>query len=227
MKKMNAQISTKKMVITAMFVAITAVLTFTPIGMIPLPPPLANATTVHIPVLLAALIEGPVVGLIVGFSFGVCSLIHAWGTGMIGLTLFFRNPLISILPRLLVPLIAFGIYQLLQKIDKSKRINNKVQCTIASILGSFSNTILCLGMILLIYYSELTTLVNEMAAASSINIQYIGHPAIWLISAVGLPNGISEALAAGVIVPLVKFALDKVTHRKAHKEAFPKEGSEQ
>ena len=50
----------RRMVIAAMLSAIVAVLTFTPIGMIPLPPPLPSATTVHIPVLVAALVEGPI-----------------------------------------------------------------------------------------------------------------------------------------------------------------------
>ena len=47
----------RRMVVAAMLSAITAVLTFTPIGMIPLPPPLLSATTVHLPVILAALVE--------------------------------------------------------------------------------------------------------------------------------------------------------------------------
>ena len=38
----------RRMVTAAMLSAITAVLTFTPIGMIPLPPPLLSATTVHL-----------------------------------------------------------------------------------------------------------------------------------------------------------------------------------
>ena len=102
----------RRMVVAAMLSAITAVLTFTPIGMIPLPPPLLSATTVHLPVILAALVEGPVVGLVVGLVFGLCSFIRAWETGAVGLTLFFRNPLVSVLPRLLVPLVALGVYLL-------------------------------------------------------------------------------------------------------------------
>ena len=86
-----------------MLSAIVAVLTFTPIGMIPLPPPLPSATMVHIPVLLAALAEGPVVGLIVGLVFGLCSCIRAWETGMVCLALFFRNPVISVLPPWEIP----------------------------------------------------------------------------------------------------------------------------
>ena len=57
----NQSIAVRKMVTAAMLGAVTAVLTFTPIGMIPLPPPLLHATTVHVPVILAALVEGPLV----------------------------------------------------------------------------------------------------------------------------------------------------------------------
>ena len=84
MKKQR--IAIRKMVISAMLSAITAVLTFTPIGMIPLPPPLLSVTTVHIPVIVAALAEGPLVGLLVGLVFGLCSLIRAFTSGMTGLT---------------------------------------------------------------------------------------------------------------------------------------------
>ena len=105
----------RRMVVTAMLGAITALLAFTPIGMIMLPPPLPAVTLVHIPVIIAALVEGPVVGVLVGLVFGVSSLIRAWESGMVGLTLFFRNPLVSVLPRLIVPLAAWGVSALFHR----------------------------------------------------------------------------------------------------------------
>jgi len=48
----------RQMTVAAMLSAITALLVFTPIGMIQLPPPLLAVTTVHVPVLIAALVEG-------------------------------------------------------------------------------------------------------------------------------------------------------------------------
>ena len=126
----------RRMVVTAMLSAITALLTFTPIGMITLPPPLPSATTVHIPVILAALVEGPLVGLAVGLVFGLCSLIRAWGTGMVGLTLFFRNPLVSVLPRLLVPLAALGFYLLWKKLVRQNAVTDKLGAGIAGLIGA-------------------------------------------------------------------------------------------
>ena len=68
----------RQMTVAAMLSAITALLVFTPIGMIQLPPPLLAVTTVHVPVLIAALVEGWWVGGFVGLVFGTCSLIRAF-----------------------------------------------------------------------------------------------------------------------------------------------------
>ena len=157
----------RRMVTAAMLSAITAVLTFTPIGMIPLPPPLLSATTVHLPVILAALVEGPVVGLVVGLVFGLCSFIRAWESGAVGLTLFFRNPLVSVLPRLLVPLVALGVYLLWKRFAPKGAVSDKVGAAVASAVGSIANTVLCLGMLLVIYGADLTQLINNMISAGS------------------------------------------------------------
>ena len=146
----------RRMVIAAMLSAIVAVLTFTPIGMIPLPPPLPAATTVHIPVLVAVLVEGPVVGLIVGAVFGICSFIRAWQLGSIGLTLFFRNPLISVLPRLLVPLAALGLWMLWRKLIRHNAVTDKIGAALAAVAGTITNTVLCLGLLAMIYGGDLT-----------------------------------------------------------------------
>ena len=219
-KKATQSDRIRRMVISAMLSAITAVLTFTPIGMIPLPPPLPSATMVHIPVLVAALVEGPVVGLIVGFVFGICSLIRAWEVGMVGLTLFFRNPLISVLPRLLVPLVAVGIWMLWKKFVRQNAVTDKLGAALSAAVGTVANTVLCLGMIVLIYGGDLTAMLNEMIAAGNADAAYLNNAGAWLVAAVGLPNGIAETIVAAIIVPMIKTAVDAVTrrtHRKVHR----------
>ena len=208
----------RRMVITAMLSAITALLTFTPIGMITLPPPLPAATTVHIPVILAALVEGPLVGLAVGLVFGLCSLIRAWETGMIGLTLFFRNPLVSVLPRLLVPLVAWAIYALWKRFVKQNAVTDKLGACVASLLGAAANTVCCLGTIALIYGGQLTELVNNMIFAGSAEAGYLDNAGAWLVAAVGVPNGIAEAIVAAVLIPVVKVAVDAVVRRAKPRE---------
>lgn len=206
-------IAVRKMVTAAMLGAVTAVLAFTPIGMIPLPPPLLHATTVHLPVILAALVEGPLVGLFVGLVFGVCSFINAWSSGAVGLTLFFRNPLISVAPRLLVPLAALGVYVVWKKLARPGAVSDKLGAAVASAVGSLTNTVLCLGTLLLIYGADLTAMLNEMVSAGGLEASYMNNAGTWLVVAVGLPNGIGEAVVAAVIVPMVKAAIEAVTRR--------------
>ena len=201
------------MVLASMLSAITAVLTFTPIGMIPLPPPLPSATMVHIPVLLAALAEGPVVGLIVGLVFGLCSCIRAWETGMVGLTLFFRNPVISVLPRLIVPLAAVAVWMLWKKIVKQNAVTDKIGAAVASVIGTVVNTVLCLGLIVVIYGADLTAMINEMISSGSADATYLNNAGAWLVAVVGLPNGIAESIVAAIIVPIIKTAVDAVSRR--------------
>lgn len=209
----------RKMVVTAMLSAIVAVLTFTPIGMIPLPPPLLSATTVHIPVLVAALVEGPAVGLIVGAVFGLCSFIRAWESGAVGLTLFFRNPLVSVLPRLVVPLVAFGVWALLRRLIRPNAVTDKLHSALAAVAGTLTNTVLCLGMIVLLYGGDLTAMINEMISAGSADAAYLNHAGAWLVAVVGVPNGIGECLVAAVIVPMIKTAVDAVIRRSSTRRA--------
>lgn len=203
----------RQMVIAAMLSAIVAVLTFTPIGMILLPPPLPSATTVHIPVLVAVLVEGPMVGLIVGAVFGICSFIRAWELGMVGLTLFFRNPIISVLPRLLVPLIAFGAWLIWRKLVKQNAVTEKIGTALCAVIGTMTNTVMCLGLIALIYGGDLTVMLNEMISAGNADASYFNHAGQWLVAVVGVPNGIAECIVAAIIVPMIKTAVDAVIRR--------------
>ena len=64
---------TRWMVSVALMAAVIVVLANTPLGMIQLP--IIKATTVHIPVILGAVLFGPLAGAILGGVFGICSLI--------------------------------------------------------------------------------------------------------------------------------------------------------
>ena len=64
---------TRYLTSVALMAAIVILLANTPLGMIHLP--VIKATTVHIPVILGAILLGPWAGAILGGVFGVCSLI--------------------------------------------------------------------------------------------------------------------------------------------------------
>ena len=63
---------TRWMVSVALMAAIVIVLANTPLGMIQLP--IIKATTVHIPVIIGAILLGPTAGGVLGGVFGLCSL---------------------------------------------------------------------------------------------------------------------------------------------------------
>lgn len=58
--KSEKVLNVRRMVIIAIFGAITIVLGMTPLGFIPVGP--TRATIMHIPVIIAAIVEGPLVG---------------------------------------------------------------------------------------------------------------------------------------------------------------------
>lgn len=114
MKKKSNKLSTRQIVVIGILGAITVVLGMTPLGFVPIGP--LNATTMHIPVLIAAFIEGPVVGAFVGLIFGLSSLFNAI-TRPTPISFVFYNPLISIAPRILLGLIAYVLFAAFKRID--------------------------------------------------------------------------------------------------------------
>lgn len=70
--KKKVFVDTRYMATLAMFIGLVAVMGLTGIGFIQLP--LIKATTMHIPVILGAILLGPKAGAILGAVFGLCSI---------------------------------------------------------------------------------------------------------------------------------------------------------
>ena len=66
----------RTVVVSGVLAAIQLALGFTGIGFIPLPTGV-NATILHIPAILAGVMEGPIAGAAVGFIFGLFSFLRA------------------------------------------------------------------------------------------------------------------------------------------------------
>jgi uncharacterized membrane protein len=124
---------TKKIVITGILAAIAILLGITRLGFIPVPNVSGNATILHVPAIIGGVMQGPVVGLLVGLIFGIFS----WLQAQIPL---FADPLVSVLPRLFIGVTAYYSYALL------KKRNEYVALVVAGIVGTLTNTILVLGM---------------------------------------------------------------------------------
>ena len=74
-----------------------------------------SATTMHIPVIIGAVLEGPVVGALIGLVFGVTSLIRAAVAPNGPIDPLFINPLLSVLPRLFIGPAAWLVWRALRR----------------------------------------------------------------------------------------------------------------
>jgi len=184
----------RQIAVIGMLSAITIVLGSTGLGFIPLP--MAKATIMHMPVIIGAILEGPIVGAAIGLIFGIFSIIQSFTSPAL-LSFAFINPLVSVLPRILIGITAYYSY-------RAPFVKNEIAKTgIGAAVGSLTNTVGVLGMIYLLYagqYAEKMGIERGAAAGA--------------IFGVAITNGILEAIVAVVItVPIV------MTIRKIVKKA--------
>lgn len=130
---------TRKIVTAGVLAAISCILGLTHWGFIPWFSG-ASLTIMHVPVILGAILEGPVVGMVIGLIFGLFSMLQAAIAPTGPTDVWFTNPLVSVLPRILIGLFAWLVYKALCRWQV-------VALTTAGIVGSLTNTILVLGMI--------------------------------------------------------------------------------
>lgn len=173
-----------------MLSAISIILGISGYGFIPLP--LAKATIMHVPVIIGAILEGPKAGMLIGFMFGGFSLIQNIISPNL-LSFAFLNPLVSVLPRVLIGLTAYSTYRLV------KTRNENVRIAAAAAVGSLTNTAGVLGMIYVLYaaqYAHAKGIAASMAAKT--------------IFGVAFTNGIAEAVVAVIITVAVVVSVKKV-----------------
>lgn len=176
-------LNVRQLTIVGMLAAVSIILGLTGYGFIPLP--FAKATVMHIPVVIGAIVEGPMVGLLVGLMFGLFSIFQNIVAPNI-LSFAFLNPLVSVLPRVLIGLTAYYCYRLPVGQDIFR-------VGLAAAVGSLTNTIGVLGMIYLLY-------VADFAAARGISTD----AALGTIYGIALTNGLAEAAISVIItVPVV------------------------
>ena len=126
---MNSQVRTRKavnvrkMAIMGVLSGISIMLSMSPLGYIQLGP--LAITTMTIPVVIGAIMEGPKAGATIGLIFGISSMIRALNglSGPTGFTLM--NPLVSVLPRVLIGIGAYYSFKIAMKLFKNVYINLK------------------------------------------------------------------------------------------------------
>lgn len=170
-------LTTYRIVVAGVLAAITIVMGIIPgIGFIPIPNITGNATIEHVPTILGGVLGGPIVGMITGLVFGLVSFFRSTSP-------LFKDPLVAIVPRILIGLVAWLVYTGLKGFNKS------VAAFIAGFLGSATNTFFVLTF----------AVWRNLLPTKSI-------PAI-------IPQAIAEAIIAAILTTLIAGAVQIVEGR--------------
>ncbi|MCH4179023.1 MAG: ECF transporter S component [Megasphaera sp.] len=183
--------TTRELTIIGMLSGITMLLGLTGYGFIPLP--MMKATILHVPVIIGALVAGPRVGAMVGLIFGCFSIFQAI-TSPVLLSFAFLNPVISVIPRILIGIGAYYVYKGIRGVLHKESIS----LAIAGLCGSLINTIGVMGGIYFIYAKDFAE-VRNIPLDNVVNI----------ILGICAFNGIPEAIVSAVITVPVVIVLKK------------------
>ncbi|MCB2343133.1 ECF transporter S component [Clostridium estertheticum] len=184
------KIKTSELTTIGMLSAVCVVLGLTGYGFIPLPG--FKATIMHIPVIIGSIIGGPIVGMTIGLIFGVFSVIQNITAPNI-LSFAFINPLVSVLPRVLIGLTSYYVYKL------SFGKNENLRIGLATVIGSLTNTFGVLTMVYILYAAK-------FAVSKGIDPSIAAKT----IYSLAIINGVPEAIIATIITIPVILAIKKI-----------------
>ncbi|WP_100065470.1 ECF transporter S component [Miniphocaeibacter massiliensis] len=153
------KLTTQKMSIIGLLSGLTILLGLTPLGYIPLG--IVKVTTLPIPTIIGAIIGGPLVGGFVGLVFGLFSLFQNL-TAPTLLSFMFHNPLVSVLPRILIGIVSGYLYKFL----KDTKIKNLISLSICGAVGAIVNTVGVLGIAYIFFADKISNLKEGVSAAT-------------------------------------------------------------
>lgn len=144
---------TRQLTQLSLLIALEAVMAFTPLGFIMIPP--ISITILHIPVIIGAILMGPTYGGILGGAFGVLAMIKATFFAASPADLLFspfasgapvQSAVMCIVPRILLGVAAALLYQLLRQVTK-----DIAAMAVSSILATLLHSVMVLGAMWLFF----------------------------------------------------------------------------
>lgn len=192
----NKKFGTRQLVIIGMLSGISIFMGLTGFGMIPTP--WMKVTIQHLPVIIGGIVEGPIIGGIVGLIFGLFSMYLNMSQPVL-LSPIFMNPIIAIIPRVLIGIVSYYVF----KIMKEKFNKEKLGLILAAIAGTITNTAGVLGLTYILAMEQFATLKEISSAAVA-----------GALGTIAVSNGIPECIVAVMIVVPVCLALFKLNKRR-------------
>ena len=196
------KLDTRYMATLAMLCGVLLVMGITGIGFIPFP--VIKATTMHIPVILGAVLLGPGAGGVLGGVFGLCSIwVNTTSPGLLsfafspfmtteGLPGVVKSLWIALGCRILFGIIAGWLWKLLKKILKQ----DYAALPVTAAVSTLCHTILVMGSIYFL-------LAQQYAEAKNVAITAVFGLVMGTVTASGIP----EAIIAAILVTVVGKAL--------------------
>lgn len=191
-----------RMALLAVLIALTIVMSFTPIGYLPIG--MLEITLLSVPVAVAASKLGYLGGGVIGFVFGITSFLQCiFGTSPLGAALLSLKPvptfIICVVSRLLCGLGAAAIYKLCNIKTKKPRV---VSYAASGIAAPFFNTLFFLSFLALFFRNMTVTIAgNEIDVIKGIVL-----PALSI-------NSVLEIVICSVLAFAVLMALAQVEKR--------------
>lgn len=204
MSNLKKKHGASKMVHTALLTAIIFVMAFTPLGYFKTGG--LSITLLSVPVIIGAIVMGPMTGAVLGLAFGVTSLIQCFGLEPFGTALMGINPVGTILtclvPRVIMGFLTGVVFAALSRMDKKKLLSFAA----TSFLGALFNTLFFMTFLVLFFYKTdfIQKIVTGMGTSSAFS---------FALAFVGI-NGLIEAVACCVLAGAISKALCTVAVRQ-------------
>lgn len=189
--------------ITAILIAIIAIMSFTPLGYLKIG--LLSITFLTVPIIIGAATNGPVIGAILGFSFGLTSFIQCFGMDAFGVALMQISP-VKTAVMCIVPRTLMGLFCGLAFAGLSKtKLPKPAQYALGGITAPLCNTILFMSCLIAFFWkSDYLQSVADSVGASGVMS--------FIVALVGV-NGILELVVCPILGTLILIPLEKAVSK--------------
>ncbi|MGI6348508.1 MAG: ECF transporter S component [Eubacteriaceae bacterium] len=151
------------------------------------------AVVMFLPTILTGIIKGPKAGWLMGTAMGIVIMIRAMTMPMSILDPLFINPLVSVVPRMFIGVVAYWVYALIVRDSKSTgRI--ATAGAVAGAMGMITNTVLVMSALYLFYAEKITELMGI-----GFKVLLIG-----IISSSAIIEAVTAAILTSAIIAIYK-----------------------
>ena len=203
----NSSNKIHRITLTALLVAIIFLLAFTPLGYLVIGP--IAATTIQMPVVIGAVLMGPVTGLVLGTFFGLSAIVKVLtmpGADPFATMALTYSPLayitVCIGSRMLMGWLTGLLGVGLRKIPALGGKRSVIRYGIAGFSGSLMNTVFYLGLLWLLAREVIATAYN-------VDVSGVGT----IVMTTAVTAGLPEAAVSCVVVGAVCRALEALDRR--------------